>query len=151
MPARNWPTTGTPAPASPTDAPRGQRATARCPCRQNRVSCTIAAGDNSMGKRIAVFCDGTWSQLTAECPTNVVLGAQMVLPRADDGTQQLVLYKEGVGTSYLINKAWESRLAGAFGWGLFDNIADAYRFLVFNYRTGDEIFIFGFSRGAFTA
>src|SRR5690606_34078776 len=93
----------------------------------------------------------TWGQLAAECPTNVVLGAQMVLPRADDGTQQLVLYKEGVGTSYLINKAWESRLAGAFGWGLFDNIADAYRFLVFNYRTGDEIFIFGFSRGAFTA
>lgn len=104
-----------------------------------------------MGKRIAVFCDGTWSQLAAECPTNVVLGAQMVLPRADDGIQQLVLYKEGVGTSYLFNKAWESRLAGAFGWGLFDNIADAYRFLVFNYRTGDEIYIFGFSRGAFTA
>jgi uncharacterized protein (DUF2235 family) len=102
-------------------------------------------------KRIAIFCDGTWNQLSAKNPTNVVLGAQMLLPYSDDGVQQLVFYKQGVGTSFLVSKEWEARLAGAFGWGLFDNIADAYRFLVFNYRTGDEIYIFGFSRGAFTA
>ena len=103
-------------------------------------------------KRIAVFCDGTWNMLSAKEPTNVVLGAQMVLPYADaDGKQQLVFYKQGVGTSFLVSKELEAWLAGAFGWGLFDNIAEAYRFLVFNYRTGDEIYIFGFSRGAFTA
>lgn len=103
-------------------------------------------------KRIAIFCDGTWNVVGAREPTNVVLGAQMVLPYADgDGEQQLVYYKEGVGTSYVLNQKIEAWLAGAFGLGLFNNIADAYRFLVFNYRTGDELFIFGFSRGAFTA
>ena len=50
-------------------------------------------------KRLAVFCDGTWNQLSAKEPTNVVLGAQMVLPYADtDGTQQLFHYVQGVGT-----------------------------------------------------
>ena len=101
-------------------------------------------------KRLAIFCDGTWNQLAKE-PTNVVLGAQMLLPYSDGGTQQLIFYKQGVGTTYLLHPKIESWLAGAFGLGLFDNVADAYRFLVFNYNTGDEIYIFGFSRGAFTA
>ncbi len=104
-----------------------------------------------MVKRICIFCDGTWNVLSAPQPTNVVLAAQMVLPYGDDEVQQLVYYRQGVGTSFLVNREWETRLAGAFGLGLFENVAEAYRFLVFNYRTGDEIFIFGFSRGAFTA
>ncbi|GLQ56097.1 DUF2235 domain-containing protein [Devosia nitrariae] len=101
-------------------------------------------------KRIAIFCDGTWNRIS-KSPTNVVLGAQLLLPVADDEVQQLTYYRQGVGTSWLINQKLETYLAGAFGLGLFDNIADAYRFLVFNYETGDEIYIFGFSRGAFTA
>jgi uncharacterized protein (DUF2235 family) len=101
-------------------------------------------------KRLVIFCDGTWNQLS-KLPTNVVLGAQMVLPASDDGIDQIVYYKQGVGTTHLINQRIEAWLAGAFGFGLFDNIADAYRFLVFNYQAGDEIYIFGFSRGAFTA
>lgn len=104
------------------------------------------------GKRIAVFCDGTWNVLAAKEPTNVVFGAQMVLPYDDaNSKQQLVFYKQGVGTSYLVDQKLEAWLGGAFGWGLFENIEEAYRFLVFNYRTGDEIYLFGFSRGAFTA
>lgn len=98
-------------------------------------------------KRIAIFCDGTWNRIS-KSPTNVVLGAQLLLPVADDGAQQLTYYRQGVGTSWLISQTLETYLAGAFGLGLFDNIADAYRFLVFNYQTGDEIYIFGFSRGA---
>src|SRR5690606_16747251 len=42
-------------------------------------------------------------------------------------------------------------LQGAFGWGLFEKIEAAYRFLMFNYEPGDEVYIFGFSRGAYTA
>jgi len=38
-----------------------------------------------------------------------------------------------------------------FGDGLFDNISDAYRFLMLNYGSGDKVFIFGFTRGAYTA
>lgn len=98
-----------------------------------------------------VFCDGTWNKETSQTPTNVVLAARAAVPVAPDGTDQIIYYDQGVGTTYLINESIESKLAGAFGWGLFDRIADAYRFLVFNYVPGDEIFIFGFSRGAFTA
>jgi uncharacterized protein (DUF2235 family) len=102
-------------------------------------------------KRIAVFCDGTWNRMSSEQPTNVLTSAQLVLPSDDAGITQITYYDEGVGTSYLINEWWETRLAGAFGLGLLEKIEAAYRFLIFNYEPGDEIFIFGFSRGAFTA
>ena len=94
-----------------------------------------------------VFCfDGTWNRLSAECPTNVVLVAEMTKPVASDGTPQIVYYDEGVGT------AKDERFrGGAFGKGMMENIREAYRFLIFNYEPGDHIFAFGFSRGAFTA
>jgi len=101
-------------------------------------------------KRLVIFCDGTWNTLSSAHHTNVVMAAQAVLPQ-DRSIPQIVYYNEGVGTTYLISRTWEQRLAGAFGLGLFDKIADAYRFIVFNYEPGDEIYIFGFSRGAFTA
>jgi uncharacterized protein (DUF2235 family)/LysM repeat protein len=98
--------------------------------------------------RRLVFCfDGSWNKLdTKEHPTNVVLVAESVLPEAEDGTPQIVYYDEGVGTG----DSDEVR-GGAFGQGLVQNIREAYRFLIFNYLPGDEIFVFGFSRGAFTA
>ncbi len=94
-----------------------------------------------------VFCfDGTWNRLSANCPTNVVLVAEMTKPVASDGTPQIVYYDEGIGT------AKDERLSGgAFGKGMMENIREAYRFLIFNYEPGDHIFAFGFSRGAFTA
>ncbi len=94
-----------------------------------------------------VFCfDGTWNRLDAKFPTNVVSTAQSVLPSAANGTLQSVFYDDGVGS----NK--KGRFAGAlFGAGLVDNLAEAYRFLIFNHIPGDEIYAFGFSRGAFTA
>lgn len=103
-------------------------------------------------KRLVVCCDGTWNRLARPHPTNVVRLAEAVLPTAEDGTKQLIYYDEGVGTGIVgllhrINRL----LSGAFGWGLLQNVEEAYRFLVFNYEPGDEIFILGFSRGAFTA
>ncbi len=101
-----------------------------------------------MKKRL-VFCfDGTWNRLSADNPTNVVLLAQMVQPIDSRGIAQTVYYDEGIGTSsWYIKRLWQ----GAFGKGMLGILRDAYRFLIFNYSPGDEIFIFGFSRGAFTA
>jgi uncharacterized protein (DUF2235 family) len=101
-----------------------------------------------MKKRI-VFCfDGTWNRLSAEIPTNVATLAQMIHPIGRDGTHQIVYYDEGIGTNTnWINQRWQ----GITGKGLMNNLREAYRFLIFNYEPGDEIFAFGFSRGAFTA
>lgn len=97
-------------------------------------------------KRI-IFCfDGTTNTLSAEHPTNVVLMAESIKATASDDTPQLVYYDEGVGTGKL------DRIRGTlFGVGLVDNIEEAYRFLIFNHEPDDEIFIFGYSRGAYTA
>ncbi len=66
---------------------------------------------------------------------------------------KLVYYDEGVGTHDL--GKWLGRIAnkisGALGFGLEQNIVEAYTFLILNYEPGDEIYVFGFSRGAFTA
>ncbi|WP_435157978.1 DUF2235 domain-containing protein [Amycolatopsis sacchari] len=95
-----------------------------------------------MGKRIVICCDGTWNTLQQPAPTNVVKVAQAVAQRDD----QLVFYHEGVGT-----RPFERVLGGAFGFGLSRNVRAAYRFLVEHYEPGDELFFFGFSRGAYTA
>lgn len=102
-------------------------------------------------KRLAIFCDGTWNKLSAPHPTNVVIAARAVALQAPDGLQQITYYNEGVGTTWTVHEGIEKKFAGAFGRGLLDKIADAYRFLIFNYEAGDQIYIFGFSRGAFTA
>jgi uncharacterized protein (DUF2235 family) len=97
-------------------------------------------------KRI-VFCfDGTWNALNADTPTNVVLTAASIERQARDGIVQIIHYDEGVGTGRL-----ERMSGGVFGVGLVDNVREAYRFLIFNYDPGDEIYVFGFSRGAFSA
>lgn len=94
-----------------------------------------------------VFCfDGSWNRLDADCPTNVVLIAESVRPTARDSTPQIVYYDEGVGTG-----RWDRFRGAIFGVGLLTNLVEAYRFLIFNYEPGDEIFAFGFSRGAYTA
>jgi uncharacterized protein (DUF2235 family) len=97
-------------------------------------------------KRLIVCCDGTWQKLTSPCPTNVVKIAQAIQPIASDGTPQVLYYDEGVGTADERDRLF----GGAFGRGLDENIQDAYRFLCLNYVEGDEIYFFGFSRGAYT-
>lgn len=105
-------------------------------------------------KRIAIFCDGTWNKSDAAHPTNVVRLAQAVRRTDASGTKQCVLYLEGVGSgvgSTAVARWFDRLLGGALGWGLDLNIVEAFRSLVFLYEPGDEIFIFGFSRGAYTA
>lgn len=111
-------------------------------------------------KRI-VFCfDGTGNALNAATPTNVVLTAASVNRKDKLDVSQVIYYDEGVGTgtfdsqtdffNKLLSKI-NRFIGGGLGWGVTENIREAYRFLIFNYDPGDEIFVFGFSRGAFTA
>lgn len=105
-------------------------------------------------KRIAIFCDGTWNRADAATPTHIVRLAQAVAPKGEDGAAQMVLYLPGVGIGQGVTKlarASDRIMGGAFGWGLDDRVVEAYRSLVFAFEPGDEVFIFGFSRGAYTA
>jgi uncharacterized protein (DUF2235 family) len=97
-------------------------------------------------KRLIVCCDGTWQKLDSQYPTNVVKIAQAIKPLCDDNTQQIIFYDEGIGTGDRLDRIF----GGAFGWGIDQNIQDAYRFLSINYQPGDEIYLYGFSRGAYT-
>lgn len=108
-----------------------------------------------MKKRIIVCCDGTWNtpdakENGASCASNVAKIAELISPvgKMDgDEREQITYYHEGVGTGDLKDKI----TGGAFGVGISKNIQDCYRFLVSNYLPEDEIWLFGFSRGAYTA
>jgi uncharacterized protein (DUF2235 family) len=105
-------------------------------------------------KRLVICCDGTWKRVDAKHATNVVKLAQAVLPQGPDGTAQITCHLDGVGTGRgtgRLAQALDRTLGGLFGQGLMATVEAAYRFLVFNYAPGDEIYLFGFSRGAFTA
>jgi uncharacterized protein (DUF2235 family) len=94
-----------------------------------------------------VFCfDGTWNKIDGENPTNVARIAQSVSRFDKSSIPQFIYYDEGVGTT-----ATERLTGGMFGRGLTEKILEAYHILVLNYEPGDEIYVFGFSRGAFTA
>jgi hypothetical protein len=103
-------------------------------------------------KRLIVCCDGTWNDAdSAGAFTNVVRIARAILPvdhRGDKETAQIVYYQSGVGTGAdLVQRV----LGGSVGMGLSRNVRDGYGFIASNYCPGDEIFLFGFSRGAYTA
>lgn len=105
-------------------------------------------------RRLILCMDGTWnepdkasSDYDVRRPTNIVKIARAVKPVDDKGISQIVYYDEGVGTHNRTDKI----LGGLSGIGIVDNILEAYRFLVHNFQPGDEIYLFGFSRGAFTA
>jgi uncharacterized protein (DUF2235 family) len=106
-------------------------------------------------KNIVICLDGTGNQLRASGNTNVVrLYGMLAL---GDPTVQVAYYDPGVGT-FSASAAWTpvarrlSRLFGlAFGTGMKTNLAEAYAYLMHTYAEGDRIFVFGFSRGAFTA
>lgn len=102
-------------------------------------------------KRIVILCDGTWNSPTIPTPTNVVRLRDALV---NDPDTQVVRYIPGVGVNKFANKfkALVHKLGGgAFGWGLGRNVRLAYQQLCLNYEPGDQIFIFGFSRGAYTA
>lgn len=102
-------------------------------------------------KSLIVCCDGTWQDLARDQLTNVALTARAVATLDGSGNEQIVYYDEGVGTARGVCPWFTQKIGGAFGAGLEDKLITAYRFLCGNYQTGDRIFVFGFSRGAFTA
>lgn len=104
-------------------------------------------------KRLVVCADGTWNvrdqvdeSTGKRRPTNVTKVARTVRAIAPDGTHQVVGYFDGVGTGGPLDKF----TGGAFGDGMCRNVVALYRFLLYNYVPGDELYFFGFSRGAFT-
>lgn len=97
---------------------------------------------------LVVCCDGTWKRADDPTVSNIERIARAIARGAPDGQEQVVYYSPGVGTG---GSRVERLLGGAFGLGLNANIVDAYRFLALNYRPGDHLYVFGFSRGAYTA
>lgn len=99
-------------------------------------------------KRLVLCFDGTWNALTKPHElTNVVRFANLVTVSDEEGVPQITYYNSGVGSGGLIDRF----LGGAFGAGLKSNVKRGLTFLALNYDEGDEIYIFGFSRGGYTA
>lgn len=98
-----------------------------------------------MAKTIILLSDGTGNSRSDQFRTNVwKLYDALDLT---DKSRQIAYYDDGVGTSHF---APIRLLGGALGYGLARNVRDLYAFLCANYEPGDRIFLFGFSRGAFT-
>ncbi len=104
-------------------------------------------------KRLIVCCDGTWNTPDQEengipAPTNVFKIFNAIAEKDKKNNVQLKYYHPGVGSE---GGVVESVLGGAIGAGISNNIRSAYHWLGCNYNEGDEIYLFGFSRGAFAA
>ncbi|KRO80137.1 MAG: hypothetical protein ABR85_05610, partial [OM182 bacterium BACL3 MAG-120619-bin3] len=109
-------------------------------------------------KRLIICADGTWGSPETKHPSNVVrLTRAIATDGFSSGTsngqakeeqieqiEQIVYYDWGIGTDA------DKHLAAITGAGIDKNIQDCYRFLVHNFAVGDELFFFGFSRGAYT-
>ncbi len=103
-------------------------------------------------RNLIVCADGTWNtpeqrENDIPVPTNVVKIFNCLSKKDSEGADQLRYYHPGVGAD---GTWWEKLAGGAFGVGLSKNIRSAYKWLCCNYTPGDRIFLFGFSRGAYT-
>ena len=111
-------------------------------------------------RQLVICCDGTNNNLTGgEKDTNVVKLVQLVAQSVPD-PERIVFYDPGVGNAGelpgvtvidRINRVKQRWVSLALGRGVYENMAECYQFLMQNYQDGDQIYIFGFSRGAFTA
>lgn len=104
-------------------------------------------------KRIVVCFDGTWNRpadenlpTDAQVETNVRRFYESVSDSGLDGSAQVKWYDEGVGTEW-----FDKFVGGAFGAGLDLKILEGYKYLAEQYEDGDEVYVLGFSRGAYTA
>jgi len=123
---------------------------------------------NETGRRLVVCLDGTWNSTFAEHkrqtkegehtvlkPTNTLKLCRAVKPLAGDDRKQICYYDIGVGalakydgTANVLLYHSDRLLGGAWAAGFEGNVEDALHFLTLNFRPGDEVFIFGFSRGS---
>jgi hypothetical protein len=102
--------------------------------------------------RIIILLDGTWqSDKGDQPPTNIVRLRDLILPKNNPGETEFIqhiYYDSGVGTGGSpTRRSWD----GATGHGLEDIVRGAYRQICHRYQEGMEIYVFGFSRGAFSA
>ena len=135
------------------------------PAESNEPAPTISE-TRVRSKRLILLLDGTWNDAAfGSTDTNIVRLSNLIartlhIAGQNDGTREpkvtsyaygdkdtYVMYERGVGTSAFLDH-W---VGGTFGEGITNNIRRAYKFLSFHYELGDQIFIFGFSRGAYTA
>ena len=101
--------------------------------------------DSMATRRLVLLFDGTWNK--PESNTNVEHLCRLIAPLDADGNPQLLNYLPGVG----VKRGLTHLLGGAFGYGLSGNVLDGYRWLCGNWQPGDWLYLFGFSRGAYTA
>jgi uncharacterized protein (DUF2235 family) len=105
-----------------------------------------------VAKNIVICCDGTGNEFGDNNSNVVKLYSALTI----DAQRQVGYYHPGVGTMGAptahnkISKAWSIVIGLAFGAGLLANVGDAYRYLMNVYEDGDSVFMFGFSRGAYT-
>jgi uncharacterized protein (DUF2235 family) len=123
--------------------------------RRGVLSLSVAKGIGVMSKNIVICCDGTGNEISENISN--VLKLYRVLRKTDKTEpRQVVFYDPGVGTLARPNpwtKLWQDAvivLGLATGYGLDDNVLSAYEFLISQYEDGDDIYLFGFSRGAYT-
>ncbi|MEO8740408.1 MAG: DUF2235 domain-containing protein [Casimicrobiaceae bacterium] len=112
---------------------------------------TLPIAKPRSGRRLIVCCDGTWNWPDRRRETNVVRLVRLLAcehSRADGSViPQISHYHLGVGTGNVVDRIF----GGGIGIGLSASVKSCYGFLVDNYIEGDEIFLFGFSRGAYVA
>lgn len=115
-----------------------------------------AAAGAGMGKNIVIFSDGT-GQYGGIMPdqrlSNIYKMYRAMRPGTQTGidpAQQVAYYDPGLGSGELGSRI-RNILAAAFGTGISENIIDCYEAILRHYEDGDRVFIFGFSRGAYTA
>jgi uncharacterized protein (DUF2235 family) len=98
-----------------------------------------------MSRRLIALFDGTWNKVQTR--TNVERLWKLIAPADAVGREQVCKYIAGVG----VKPGIAHLLGGAFGLGLSDNVKEGYQWLSKQWRDGDDIWLFGFSRGAYTA
>jgi uncharacterized protein (DUF2235 family) len=106
-------------------------------------------------KNLVICCDGTGNEIS-ENISNVLKLYRCLRKTGKTVPHQMVFYDPGVGTLARPNpwkklkQDFNAIFGLATGYGLDDNVLNSYEFLVRNYEDGDEIYLFGFSRGAYT-
>ncbi len=133
-------------------APVGNEGVVRCGCISPKLDtfpivvplshCRSPA--HARGRKLVLLFDGTWNDTRSD--TNVYRMYSLLEKRGVHQQEQLAYYSSGVGT-----KPLERYLGGIFGRHLSRDLLEGYQWLRRHYRDGDDIFVFGFSRGAFTA
>ncbi|KAF8521484.1 hypothetical protein JB92DRAFT_3277272 [Gautieria morchelliformis] len=115
----------------------------------------LSHAHHTVAKRIVVCCDGTWQDGVVQkhrWQYSNVLKISRILNHQDNRltppTPQVVFYQAGVGSEH---NFYSEYIEGATGASLAEKVQEAYAFIAHNFQSGDEIFLFGFSRGAYTA